>query len=60
MPAQAYGAVIHHDGQWYVATCTELGIVSQGRTSEEADVNVREAVKLYLREFPKFRGTKAG
>ena len=60
MPAQTYGAVIRREGQWYVANCAELGIVSQGRTSEEAAVNLREAVKLYLKEFPKSRGAKAG
>ena len=31
--------------------CLELGVVSQGRTIEEAQVNLREAVELYIDSF---------
>jgi predicted RNase H-like HicB family nuclease len=31
--------------------CLELGVVSQGRTVEEARQNLTEAVELYLESF---------
>lgn len=41
----------------YVALNPETGTVSQGETIEEAIANLREAVELYLEEFPMtFRG----
>lgn len=36
----------------YVAHNPETGTVSQGETVEEAIRNLREAVELYLEEFP--------
>jgi len=36
----------------YVAECTEVGTVSQGKTIEEAIDSLREATELYLEEFP--------
>ena len=36
----------------YVAHNPETGTVSQGETIEEAIANLREAVQLYLEEFP--------
>lgn len=32
----------------YVAKCLELGVVSQGKTIEDARINLIEAVELYL------------
>ncbi|MCU0426361.1 MAG: type II toxin-antitoxin system HicB family antitoxin [Candidatus Kapabacteria bacterium] len=43
--------IILEDGEdgWIVATCPSLpGCVSQGRTRDEALVNIREAVELIL------------
>ena len=41
----------------YVAHNPETGCVSQGETVEDAIGNLREAVELYLEEFPMvFRG----
>ncbi len=37
----------------YVATCPEVGTVSQGHSIEEAVNNLKEATELYLEEFPK-------
>ena len=31
-----------------MARCIELGVVSQGKTIEEAQANLKEAVELYL------------
>lgn len=36
----------------YVAHCVNLGIASQGSTTEEALHNIKEAVELYLEEQP--------
>ena len=41
-------AIIEHEGNWYVATCPELDIASQGKTVEEARQNLHEAVQLFL------------
>jgi predicted RNase H-like HicB family nuclease len=43
-------AVIHREGDLYVAECPELGTVSQGKTIEEAVANLKEATGLYLEE----------
>lgn len=44
-------AVITRENRWYVAHCVELGVVSQGKSIEEAQANLREAVELYLESF---------
>lgn len=41
-------AVIEREGEGYVATCPELDIVSQGRTVEEARLNLVEAVEGFF------------
>ncbi len=46
-------AVIQKEEDLYVATCPEVGTVSQGSTVEEALENLKEATELYLEEFPK-------
>jgi predicted RNase H-like HicB family nuclease len=46
-----FTAVIAKGENWYVAHCVELGVVSQGKTIEEAQGNLREAVELYLESF---------
>lgn len=43
-------AVIEKEAKWYVATCPELGVASQGRTSKEAETMLQEAVELLLEE----------
>jgi len=43
-------AVIEKEGKWYVANCPELGVASQGRTLEEAEAMIQEAVELLLEE----------
>jgi predicted RNase H-like HicB family nuclease len=44
-------AVISREGEFYVAHCLELSVVSQGKTIEEAQANLREAVELYIESF---------
>ena len=43
-------AVIEKEGKWYVATCPELGVASQGRTNDEAEAMLREAIELLFEE----------
>ena len=35
-----------------MARCIELGVVTQGKTVEEAQKNIKEAVSLYLEDCP--------
>lgn len=44
-------AVITKEENWYVAHCVELEVVSQGKTVEEAEKNLKEAVELYIESF---------
>ncbi len=41
-------AVIQKEGGWYVSTCPELGVASQGKTRKEAYAMLAEAVELWL------------
>lgn len=49
--SKKFTAVITKEEKWYVAHCVELGVVSQGKTIEEAQANLKEAVELYLESF---------
>ena len=49
---KTFTAVIHKEGDLYVAECPELGTVSQAHSIEEALANLKEATELYLEEFP--------
>lgn len=48
-----FTTVIKKEGKWYVARCIELGVVSQGKTIENAQKNLKEAVELYLEDWPR-------
>lgn len=50
-----FTTIINKEKKWQVARCAELGIVSQGRTIEEAQRNLKEAVELYLEDQPKIK-----
>ncbi|HVN19034.1 MAG TPA: type II toxin-antitoxin system HicB family antitoxin [Dongiaceae bacterium] len=52
MPVGTFTAVLHKEGEFYVANCPEVGTVSQGETVEQALSNLKEATELYLEEFP--------
>ena len=49
---RSFSAIIEKEEDMYIATCPEIGTVSQGKTIEEAIANLREATELYLEEFP--------
>ena len=48
-----FTAIINKEKRWYVAHCLELGVVSQGKNIEEAQINLKEAVGLYLEDNPR-------
>jgi predicted RNase H-like HicB family nuclease len=52
MPIGTFTAVLHKERDIYVATCPEVGTVSQGKSVEEALDNLKEATELYMEEFP--------
>ncbi|MSQ10969.1 MAG: type II toxin-antitoxin system HicB family antitoxin [Dehalococcoidia bacterium] len=50
-------ALITRDGKWFIVRCPELGVVTQGRSLDEAMKNIQEACHLRLdgedpAEFP--------
>lgn len=49
---QTFTAIIHREGDLYVAECPEVGTASQGESIDEAVANLAEATGLYLEEFP--------
>jgi predicted RNase H-like HicB family nuclease len=44
----ALSAAIQKKPGWYVSTCPELGVASQGKTRKEAYAMLAEAVELWL------------
>ena len=48
MAIQRFTAMLHREGDAYVAICPELDVASQGDTIEQARANLREAVELLL------------
>jgi predicted RNase H-like HicB family nuclease len=52
MVHRTFLAIVHKEGDMYVAQCPEVGTASQGYTLEEAVANLREATELYLEEEP--------
>ena len=56
---ETYTAIIEKEEDMYVATCPEVGTVSQGDTIEESIQNLRESTSLYLEEFPQKQKTQA-
>ncbi|MDB5058089.1 MAG: hypothetical protein JWO59_1561 [Chloroflexi bacterium] len=52
MRRQILTAILHKEDGLYVATCPEIGTVSQGESIEDAIANLREATELYLEVFP--------
>jgi predicted RNase H-like HicB family nuclease len=52
MTNRTFTAVLKKEEDMYVAENPETGVVSQGKTIDEAVANLKEAVELYLTEFP--------
>jgi predicted RNase H-like HicB family nuclease len=45
--------LIKQEDEWFVATCLENNIASQGKTINEALVNLKEAIALYYEDETK-------
>ncbi|MFQ6056614.1 MAG: type II toxin-antitoxin system HicB family antitoxin [Methanosarcinales archaeon] len=43
-----FSAIIEKEENWYVASCPELEVASQGKSIEDALNNLKEAVELYI------------
>jgi len=41
---------IEQEENWYVATCLENNIASQGKTIDEAMIKLKEAISLYYED----------
>ena len=50
MKAKSYQltAMIEREDDWFVATCPEVDVTSQGKTIENARANLLEAVELFF------------
>ncbi|MDR2732563.1 MAG: type II toxin-antitoxin system HicB family antitoxin [Fibromonadaceae bacterium] len=42
--------VIAREEEWFVATCLENNVASQGKSMEEALENLKEAIELYYED----------
>jgi len=51
MTHRKFTAVTTKEEKWYVGRCLELEVFSQGKTIEETQANLKEAVELYLESF---------
>jgi predicted RNase H-like HicB family nuclease len=47
-----FTAAVVREDDWYIARCLEVEVASQGRTVEEALVNLSEALELYFEDEP--------
>ncbi len=45
---RSFTAIVNREGRLWVALCPELDVASQGRTVDEAESNLREAVDAFL------------
>jgi len=43
-------AVIKQEEDWFVATCLDNSIASQGKSMKEALTNLKEAIELYYED----------
>lgn len=59
METRTFSAVLNKEEGIFVASCPEIGTVSQGESVEEALANLKEATELYLEEFPVTEETKS-
>lgn len=44
-------AITREDG-WFIARCLDVEVTSQGRSIEEAQANLKEALELYFEDQP--------
>jgi predicted RNase H-like HicB family nuclease len=49
--SKRYMGVITKEDNWFIARCLEVPVTTQGKTIEEAQANLKEAVELYIESF---------
>ena len=54
----AYTTIIAREGRWFVSRCPELGVVSQGKSREEAFVNAALAMYSLITDIGSVRGNR--
>ncbi len=47
-----FTAAVSHEEPWFVARCLEIEVASQGKTTDEALANLKEALELYFEDVP--------
>jgi predicted RNase H-like HicB family nuclease len=47
-----FTAAITREAHWYVARCLEVEVTSQGKSVEDAQANLKEALELYFEDEP--------
>ncbi|MCA1600794.1 MAG: type II toxin-antitoxin system HicB family antitoxin, partial [Acidobacteria bacterium] len=47
-----FTAAITREDDWFVARCLEVEVASQGKSIEEGQENLREALELYYDDQP--------
>ncbi|HLL74931.1 MAG TPA: type II toxin-antitoxin system HicB family antitoxin [Pyrinomonadaceae bacterium] len=45
---RSFTASVWQEGEWFVAQCVEVDVVSQGESEEEALENLRDALELHF------------
>lgn len=45
---RSFTVSISREGDWYIARSLDVEVASQGKTEEEALLNLREALELYF------------
>ena len=45
-----FSATVWREGEWFVSQCLDVDVASQGRTNEEAELMLQEAVELLLED----------
>lgn len=52
MGVRSFTAVVHREGEEYVAICPEMGTAARGATSTDAVEKLRLATEMAAREYP--------
>ena len=53
MKENDFNVVYTKEKNWIVARCIEIDVVSQGKTMQSAQRNIKEAISLYIESFGK-------
>jgi len=56
MKSLEFKSVVYKEGKYFVAQCLNVDVSSFGKSEEEALVNLKEAVELYLEDTTSPKG----